>query len=194
MIEGESVDKSSIEVRSRVTASKVILTLAVLGVLAVIAYAGGLFHPMPSELELRSRFFQNQSDFVKLVQMSNQDPRVTLIRSNFTYLDTDASWPRKDIGLSEDRWNEYRQLFRRLNIDGGVTRRMDPVSSVSITVYASGGVLGSAGKGYAYSEQPLMPIVQSVDVMPTALYNKNKGHAVVFEPLAPNWYMFREDF
>lgn len=116
-----------------------------------------------------------------------------MIRSKFTYLATDASWPRTDIGFSQDRWNEYRDLFRELNIDG-VTRRTDYPSSVFIDVYVSGGVLGSSAKGYVYSKGPLDPLTQSLDPMPTDLYKKNKGHAIVFESLAPDWYMFREEF
>ena len=126
--------------------------------------------------------------------MSNQDAHVTLIRPNLTYLDTDASWPRKNIGFSDGRWNEYRRMFGKLNIDGGLTRRTDYPSSVFIDAYASGGVLGSSDKGYAYSEKPLTPVAESLDVFPRDLYNKNKGHATVFKQLAGNWYMFREEF
>jgi len=188
------MDQSPQGRRGTVTPVRVTLALALLAVLGAIVYAGGLFHRMPSDSELRNRFFQHESDFIKLVQMSDLDARVTLIRPNITYLDTDASWPRKDIGFSEDRWNEYRSLFHNLNIDGGVTRRTDYPSSVFINVYASGGVLGSSDKGYAYSERPLTPAAKSLDVMPRDLYSKNKGHAVVFEPVAPNWYLFREEF
>ena len=53
---------------------------------------------------------------------------------------------------------------------------------------------GSSTRGYAYSDKPLTPIVDSLDVMPRDLYNKNKGHAIVFKTLTGNWYMFREEF
>ena len=146
------MDQSPQVRRGTVTPVRVTSALTLLAVLGAIVYGGGLFHRMPPDSELRNRFFQHETDFVKLVRMSDLDARVTLIRPNFTYLDTDASWPRKDIGFSEDRWNEYRSLFRSLNIDGGVTRRTDYPSSVFINVYASGGVLGSSEKGSLYSE------------------------------------------
>ena len=149
---------------------------------------------MPSDFELRDRFFQKQSDFVRLVQMSNQDQHVTVIDSHATYLDSDVSWPRKDIGFSEERWNEYRRMFRKLGVDGGLSRRMDYPFAVFLNAYASGGVLGSSGKGYVYSEKSLSPLVNSLDVMPRDLYNKNRGHAIVFEALTNNWYMFREEY
>ena len=149
---------------------------------------------MPSDSELQSRFFRDEADFSKLVQMSDKDPHVVAISFNLTYLDTDMSWPRKNIGFSNERWNEYRRVFRKLHIEGGLTRRTDYTSSVFIRIYTAGGVLGSSEKGYAYSEKPLTPVVQSPDMFPRDFYNKNKGHAIVFEPLTANWYMYREEF
>jgi len=189
------MDESLIDRRSRMRILvKVATPIVLLIALAALGYAGGLFRKMPSDSELRRRFFVQESAFAKLADMSNQDTRVTLIRSNFTYLATDASWPREDIGFSQDRWNQYRRLFHELSIDGGVTRRTDYPSSVFIDVYASGGVLGSSAKGYVFSKQPLGPVAQSLDAMPEDLYKKNKGHAIVFESLAPDWYIYREEF
>ncbi|MGA3292435.1 MAG: hypothetical protein ABSE45_00480 [Candidatus Acidiferrales bacterium] len=169
---------------------KVILVFVAM--MGAVAFASWWLR-MPSDSNLRQRFFRNESDFANLIEMSNQDSHVILIRSNSTSLDTDVSWPRQDIGFSEHRWNEYRRLFHSLKIES-LTRRADLPSCIFITVFASGGVLGSSDKGYAYSEKPLAPVVPSLDVMPQDLYNRNKGHALVFEPLAPNWYMFREEY
>jgi hypothetical protein len=146
---------------------------------------------MPSDFELRDRFFQKQSDFVRLVQMSNQDQHVTVISSNVAYFDSEMSWPRKDIGFSEERWNEYRRMFRTLDIDGGLSRRTHYPFAVFVNAYASGDVSGSSGKGYVYSEKSLSLLVNSLDVMPRDLNNKNRGHAIVFEALTNHWYMFR---
>ena len=149
---------------------------------------------MPTDSQLRTRFFKNQADFVKLVEMSGQDRRVTLIDFGFTYLENDGSWPRKDIGFSQERWNEYRGLFRKLDIESGLARDTRDPPIVFIRVYASGGVLGSSEKGYAHSEKALSPLVNSLDRFPRESYEKTKGHAPVFGSLANNWYLYREEY
>lgn len=150
---------------------------------------------VPPDSSLRDKFFRERSSLVELVQMSNEDEHVSLIMPNFTYLDTDASWPRKDIGFSEERWNEYRRMFRKLGIDGGLVRRTDyHPSAVFIVAYASGGVLASSDKGYAYSPQPLSPVVDSLDAFPRERYLNGKGHAIEFEKLGDGWYLYREEY
>ena len=149
---------------------------------------------MPSDSHLREKFAHERSGFVELVRMSNQDEHVAVISRDFTYLDTDASWPRENIGFSEERWNEYRRMFRKLGIDGGLARREDYPSTVFINVYGSGGVLASSAKGLVYSDRLLSPLVSSLDAFPRELYEKQKGHAIIFERLEDNWYMYREEY
>lgn len=170
----------------------IILVLTSLAILVSISWACGLFARMPSDSALQRNFYAHQAELGKLVEMSNHDSHVSLIRSDFTYLDTDMSWPRKDVGFSEGRWDEYRQIFHKLNIQG-VTRRGEYPASVFVNVYARGGVLGTSEKGYAYSEKPLLPVAISLDVFPREIYNRNRGHAIVFKPLTTNWYIFREE-
>jgi hypothetical protein len=168
--------------------------LIVLGDLVCGCNPRNPFDIMPSDSNLRERFFQNQPAFAKWVQMSNEDQHVIDIQTNSTFLDTDVNWPRENIGFSKERWNEYRRMFHTLDIDSGLTRRTDYPPTVFINAYGSGGVLGGSAKGYVYSEKPLSPLVDSLDVMPRELYRKNGGHAIVFRPLAPNWYMYREEY
>src|ERR1700680_984087 len=96
-------DKSSVVGKGRIAG---FLILACLAAVIILAWSCGLFARMPSDSALRSRFLANKQDFIRLVEMSNSDPRVTLIRPTFTHLDTDFSWPRRDIGLSKSRWDE----------------------------------------------------------------------------------------
>lgn len=163
--------------------------------LLVLSLTAGcdLFSKMPSDATMRYVFFRNQQGFVKLVKMSNEDQHVTVITPDFTYLDTDASWPRRNIGFPEQRWDDYRNLFRELNIVGGLSHRMDYSPAVFIIAYGTGGVLASSNKGYVYSQKPLSPIVRSLDVMPKELYD-SKGHAIAFTSLTQDWYIYREEY
>ena len=165
----------------------------VVALLLMVTYGCGSVGEMPSDAAMRTKFFANQADCIKLVQMSNKDNHVVVVKDTFTYLDTDSSWPRSDLGFSEQRWNEYREVFRKLGIDGGLSRREDYKSSVFLVVYGSGGVVGSSEKGLAYSEKPLSPIVQSLEKYPPGAAD-GRGHAIGFEPLTENWYMYREEY
>lgn len=150
-----------------------------------------LFWGTPSDGGLQKEFFQHEAEFDKIAQMSNQDWHVVRITSGFTWLDTDAGWPRKDIGFSQQRWDEYKRLFRKLGLGGGLSRRRDYPNSVFLNVVGSG-VLGGTDKGYAYSPQPLSPILQSLDdPLPAHLFDSH-GHAIAFRLLTRNWYIYRE--
>src|SRR6185503_15305645 len=67
-----------------------------------------------SDAKLRQRFDQQKEGFSTLVKMANEDRRVSGIGFDSTTLDNDDSWPRKDIGFSVQRWEQYRSLFREL--------------------------------------------------------------------------------
>lgn len=145
----------------------------------------------PSDTNLQKRFSHNQVAFNSLVQMSNQDWHVVTVTSGFTWLDTDFAWPRKDIGFPQQRWDEYKRLFRELGL-GVLSRRGDYPDSVFLIVSGSG-VLGGIDKGYAYSPHPLSPILQSLESsLPKNLFDSH-GHAIAFKPLTKNWYIYREE-
>jgi hypothetical protein len=145
----------------------------------------------PSDAALQKKFFRNESQFNKLAQMSNEDWHVARITSGFTWLDTDASWPRSNIGFSPQRWNQYRELFSQLGISGGLSRRVDYPGTIFL-IDCGSGVLDGTDKGYAYSLRPLSPVVQSLDHVPPNFYHA-QGHAIAFKQVANNWYLYREE-
>ena len=179
--------KPSARLRAGLKLSPCLIPLGILILQAIVGCGG-----MPSDLALRDRFRANQSDYDRLIKMSNEDSRVVVVKDNFTYLDTDASWPRKDIGFSEERWSEYKQLFRKLGIEGGISRRRDLPNAVFVEVYGHGGVLASSSKGYVYSQTPLPQLVQSLDLLPRDF--GSSGHAIAFASLAKDWYLYREEY
>src|ERR1700692_2242981 len=86
--------------------------------------------PHPSDGELKANFSQQQSGFENLLKMSKEDIRVVRIAPAFTWLDNDVSWPRKEIGFSEERWKIYRELFWKLKIPDGISNRVQYPSAV----------------------------------------------------------------
>src|ERR1700734_1608755 len=77
---------------------------------------------LPSDETLRTRFLAHRVDFERLVAMTNEDSHLTRIPPGFTWLDDDASWPRNILGISEQRWNDYRQIFQVVGAPEGVIK------------------------------------------------------------------------
>jgi hypothetical protein len=140
-----------------------------------------------SDESLIVRFHQHESEFNELIKMSKVDSRVVRIADTFTWLDSDASWPRPDsqIGFSSDRWNQYRRIFEALGLQQGLLRTLD-TDTVYLIVSTEGNVTSGSSKGYAYSEKPLSPLSASLDRIPPELRDRTQ----VFRKLKENWYLY----
>src|SRR5215475_5418079 len=65
-----------------------------------------------SDADLEERFKERRTEFDALLLMAQQDAHMARVARDFTWLTTDVSWPRENIGISAERWSEYRRLFR----------------------------------------------------------------------------------
>ena len=137
----------------------------------------------PSENALRKDFQEHRSALEAIVQLSNMDSKVVRIAPAFTRLADDWSWPRSKNkwGLTENRWNRYRQLFKKAGIEDGISRE-----DGSIFFLAEGCGLSISGRssGYVYSEEKPSPLVKHLSDL------RSKGTAYVH--LEGNWYLFYE--
>jgi hypothetical protein len=173
---------------SRVVTGIILIPLG--GILLLIAYVW-LSGP-PSDAALEQQFPSREPVLQQLIVMAKQDQHLVLIDPTFTTLDTDASWPRPNMGLSTDRWNSYRSLFDQAGLPKGITKDDDDV--IYFTIYYSGFVAASVSKGYVYSEKPLSPTFASLDTMPSGVKPKFSGTFVIaYKPLKKNWYLFRDE-
>jgi hypothetical protein len=137
---------------------------------------------LKSEDALRQQFAQNKSAISQILEMQSQDPKVVRIAPTFTWLDTDMSWPRKNLGFSEERWEQYRVLFRKAKIADGIVFRN---GAVWYYVSSIGLAIGGASRGFVHSENPLTPVVASLDQCVQkdgSCYVSLEGH----------WYLFQE--
>lgn len=75
----------------------------------------------PDEEELRTQFFEHKAEINKLLNMQFEDHKVIRIAPKFTWLSNDYSWPRKDLGFSQQRWNQYQDLFKKTGIRDGMS-------------------------------------------------------------------------
>jgi hypothetical protein len=133
------------------------------------------------DASLRKVFYANRDDFSKLVSMSQQDRMLVRIKTDLTLMQTESG-VKKNVGLSVDRWQEYRVLFRKLGITEGLERPEAYPSAVLFYARCEGSAIDADCKGFAYSEKPLSPIATDLD-------SPRPGD--VFEQLGPNWYLFR---
>lgn len=114
--------------------------------------------------------------------MQNKDSKVIRIAPTFTRLDTDWSWPRKNIGFSDERWNDYRTLFQSASITDGIKKNGD-----EIWYFVSSQGLGISGtsRGFAFLKQAPKLIVRKFDECPS-------GKDTCYILLETGWYLFEE--
>lgn len=144
--------------------------------------------------ELLANFDRNFDGFEQLRAMTEQDNHLIRIANDFTWLDTSSKWPRADIGLITERWDEYRALFAKLSLPEGIVRTADFPGTIFFVARARGLCTGGSSAGYAYSTSALSPTTQSPakDLDEEARKNPKQYYAYLFRPLKPNWYAFYE--
>jgi hypothetical protein len=140
-----------------------------------------------SDKDLQEIFRLHKTEFDGLIKMSNVDSKVIRIANDFTWLDTNANWPRPDseIGFSKARWEEYRKAFKKLGLKHGLLRPMDS-ETIFLIASSTGAVTSGSSKGYAYSMKELSPIVESLESISPEL----RTQRTVFKKLENDWYLF----
>lgn len=165
-----------------------------LSVVAVLALAAANWRSTSDEA-VRTRFFAHRADFERLVAMANEDSHLTRIAPDFTWLDDDVAWPRNNVGISEQRWNDYRQMFQRVGDSTGIVKGTNPARI--IFPITSGGLVPSGfAKGLVYSQMPLSPVLKSLDKrFPDELRDgPDRSHILVYKPIADHWYIYYEQW
>jgi hypothetical protein len=166
--------------------------------LVLIAAALALAAPSSrstSDEALRARFVAHRADFERLVAMANEDKHLVRIAPDFTWLDDDVAWPRKDVGISEQRWNDYRELFQRVGTKDGIVRSEDS-PGIFIPIFSQGLVPSSSEKGLVYSQTPLKPTLESLDKSPPGKLwdGPDHSHILVYRPIEDHWYIFYQQW
>ena len=145
-----------------------------------------------SDADLKRQFLAHRTDFEKLVTMLQEDSHLTRIAPDFTWLDDNVAWPRKDIGVSAVRWDEYRGLFRAVGAPLGLIRDPD-TARVFIPIVSEGLVPTGHCKGLVYSPKPLSPVLKSLDEKPPDRYWE-RSHVLVYKLIEDHWYVYYEEW
>ena len=157
------------------------VTVGVFILLLILLALASRNRSLVSDAKLRDNFLANQDDFNKLALMSKQDRPLIRIRDDLTLMQTDSGM-KENVGLTIDRWQEYRVLFKKLGLKEGLERTDTVPSALLLLSYCEGSAIDADCKGYAYSEEPLSPLMTSLD-------EPRPGY--VFQQLYPNWYLVR---
>src|SRR2546421_11626654 len=146
----------------------------------------------PSDSSLEEAFRRDEPRLKQIVEMSRVDSKLTRIAMDVTTTEDRTRWPasESDWGISKQRWDEYRQLFRAVGLEGGVWRR--PGSNDRYLIVSSRGLAtGGSTKGYVYSEDNLQPLCDSLDDVPSNTLQASPNRTA-YKKLTTNWYLFYE--
>lgn len=166
-----------------------IMFLSIASVWACTALVSDKF----SDKEMSDLFIKNQNDFDTLAKMSDSEDNVVRVADAFTRTKKSWAWPRPESewGISQARWDEYKLLFNRLGIKGGMDRAQIGDSDVWATYFvmrACGHFSGcnDREKGYVHSTSQPQPLVESIDNIPPAM--RREDH--LYMQIAPDWYIY----
>lgn len=156
--------------------------------ITIIGCSFAFDNPHPSDDSLIQNFQNHEAEFERLVRMAKEDSHVIRIASDFTWTDKNAAWPRpeSELGFSTERWNEYRSLFKKLDLKAGILNYQPDL--VYLTASTQGLLTGGSGKGYAYSLKEPSPIVESLDNV--SFKGSEKSMNFAYRKLKGNWYLF----
>jgi hypothetical protein len=151
----------------------------------------------PSDSALESRFKKQRADLERVVMMSNEDPQMSRIATDFLWRRDNAGWPRpqSEWGISEQRWDEYRKFFRQADFDSGVVRWGD---DVKVIVWTWGIVPSGVSISYlhcgpsskkAVSQDPAC--TQRNDTG-TGKYGDSSSFGYRYKKLTEDWYILEE--
>jgi hypothetical protein len=153
---------------------------------------------LPSDDYLIQNFNQHRQELDKLLDMAHADHEVIRIAPDFTRLESTWQWPRPldQLGFSEERWDEYKQLFKVTGLTNGIESSEE--GSIFFSVSATG--LGNGhgrDKGYVYLSDKAVKGISSLPSLDDAAIEKFfaqdprwNGHAMLFRHLNGRWYLY----
>lgn len=145
----------------------------------------------PSDTTLRSQFESHRSELDALARMSQEDADGIRITDNFKRLENNWGWarPKSKRGMTREKWNEYRRLFREVALSGFDKDRVGNVYFVAATDFVAGGTT----KGFVHCihfgdrDKTFLPCIEQRE--PGQVEEAgDKGYS--YRKLGQNWYIF----
>jgi hypothetical protein len=153
----------------------------------------------PRNSDLERRFTEQRSDFEELVAMMEADKQMTRVANNFLWKLDNAAWPRPESewGITRARWNNYKDLFRKVGSEDG-TVRQEKSSDVEIIIHSWGMVTSGGSISFLHCGQPagsfqhtVVPCFEKATVNEGSKDNTS-GEAYRFKRLDRDWFIYEE--
>ena len=127
--------------------------------------------------------------------MSDQDPNLSVIDPSWLQLRNGTQFLNYDAraGITENRWNEYRRIFRRNDITQGI-RRYQPSGDAFILVKSEGLLDRGVSNGFLFcgvGPEHAYPPCSSQQAKGEHPYTEAEG-AYSFVRVADRWYVFSQ--
>jgi hypothetical protein len=139
---------------------------------------------LPTESRLAANFVSHRKAFDGLVTMYQEDWRFRRI--------AEGQVPPK--GMPEERYQKYIEVFRQLEIDGGITRDLSPTTPGIYIIAGAMVPMGGRSRsvGYFYSAAAPASLLNSLQISQFP-FERSSGHRTVYRKLEDGWYLFYDN-
>jgi len=174
------------------------LTWAVLGTVAVVCVAAlgmAWVWSTPSDEAMKRQFNRHKGELEELASMAKEDSVMSRIAFDFTWRQDSVAWPRPESewGITRDRWDQYRKLFRQVGVSAGFVQ--DENGNVYFLVHTEGSVVGGASKGFVYcrtTEASLNTYSACREGHDFGRSDDGKGNGNEYHRLSQGWYLYSD--
>jgi hypothetical protein len=144
----------------------------------------------PSDASLERRFQEHSADLEQIVKMMEQDVHMERIAEGFTRNDDWDKHPMRQRGISDERWNQYREIFRRAGVPKGTERQSDDIEIIAWT--AGLAIAGTSlsylhcGKSSAANQNFYPPCLERKE---SGRIEEN-GDLIRYKRIQGDWYIY----
>jgi len=111
---------------------------------------------IPTDKTLIDRYSAKKVVFSRLISMSDEDPNVVRIAQDFTWVKGEKKSGEmgrdRPIGFSIERWGQYRDIFKELDVESGLVRS-ESGNLIMLLAETRGIVPSGFTKGYMFTRQ-----------------------------------------
>jgi hypothetical protein len=161
----------------------------VLLVLLLVAFLFWYMTP-PSDASLERRFQEHRADLEQIVKMMEQDVHMQRIAEDFTRNDDWDQHPGHAREISDQRWNQYREIFRRAGVPKGTERQSD---DIEIIAWTAGLAIAGTSLSYLHCGNPS---VGNGNFYPPCLERDEAGtikendDVIRYKRIQGDWYIY----
>jgi hypothetical protein len=141
----------------------------------------------------------NRADLEQIVGMMETDKQMSRIANDFLWRQDTVAWPRPESewGITQARWNSYKQLFGKVGSENGAVRA-EKSSDVEIMIHSWGIVPSGGNVSFLHCGQPAGEFRHTVaPCYAKATENEGSkdntsGDAYRFKRLDKDWFIYEE--